>query len=71
MSSNHTYGNQYGAECPYCGKLTHYEINEQLHYYPDIECEHCENDIEVVAVDITIDVVLGRKSASEEEDGID
>ena len=71
MASNHTYGDQYSGECPYCGKLTHYEINEQFHYHPDIECKHCGEDIEVVSVDISIDVVLGRKSESEAEDRTD
>jgi DNA-directed RNA polymerase subunit RPC12/RpoP len=66
MSSNHTYGNQYGAECPYCGETMEYELTEEMYLgYPgELECEHCGKEVEVVSVDMSVDVVLGRKEGA-------
>ena len=55
---------QYGAECPYCGKWTCCDANELKQYYPEIICENCGLDIDVVGLDINIKVVS-------EEDGAD
>jgi Zn ribbon nucleic-acid-binding protein len=60
MESKHTYGDQYGAECPYCGENIRYPWQASNSVYT-VSCEHCGKEVEVVSVDISIDVVLGRK----------
>jgi len=66
-SSNHTYGDQYGAECPYCGETIKYDLTEEmwLGYSGELECEHCGKVVEVISVDMSVDVVLGKKEEAE------
>ena len=69
MTSKHTYGDQYGAECPYCGETIEYELTEEmcLGYPGELECEHCGKEVAVVSVAVSVDVVLGKKEEAKDD----
>ena len=62
-----TTGDQYQVECPVCGKIIHdlWDLGDGLCAGAKIDCGHCGEEVEVEAVDTTVDVTLvantGRK----------
>jgi phage terminase large subunit GpA-like protein len=66
MASKHTYGDELGVDCPYCGKWTLCEFNvlEQYYqYYPDIICENCGEEIDPNELDINVKSLLEEETA--------
>jgi len=57
---NRTTGDQYQVECPACGKIIRdlWDMGDGLHEGAKIDCGHCETEVTVEAVDITVDVAL-------------
>jgi hypothetical protein len=70
-----TTGDQYQVECPACGKIIRdlWDLGAGLCAGAKIDCGHCGTEVEVEAVDTTVDVTLvvnvtGERTETRQED---